>query len=543
MKKNNIVKIIGAIVLFVAVIVGVLLVLRKNDSGDIKEAVSKPTEAPSEAVTPTSKPTITPTTAPTATPTPTTPPPKPAVDMKIDAKKEVYSFSPEMLGTNIGIWTNATFYPKAKPKLVNMIKEAGIKMLRFPAGAEADDTYFDRENKYAWTIGPQPYTRTMRADYLDAFIDLCKQTGAEPLIIVNAKHDNPEMAADIVRYCNVDHDYNVKYFEIGNEPQYWQTLNGIQYAERLAIYADAMKAVDPDIIIANAGPAQPVSINDWLAPVLMNSGNKINAVNLHWYPLYDGVKDPNHAQYHKIENLLKFDYGPEAIIWNQIASIAFVDRFVKTNPDSLVNLRNQYAPKAKIGLTEVSPVAGGNSESGVSDTLANALWFGDILGRMAYNGVDFVTQFLLISSPQKYAMADMGYKVRPVWYTFVMYHRYFGDTMVKSTNSDSTDLTMWASTKKGVKDKLYVMVVNRNTTTPCISNMKFSNFIPTSGKSWELNSSAAGALTANINGISYGEDITLPEIPGKAVNQVGADFTYTFPAHSITTFEFTGTFQ
>lgn len=462
------------------------------------------------------------------------------VTLEIDAATKVHSFHPEMLGSNIGIWENRNYFPKANPKLVNIIEGAGLNLLRFPAGGEADISYFDRTNSYVWYQGPAPYTRTIRADHLDAFISLCKQTGAEPLIVVNAKINNPEMAADIVRYCNVEHDYNVKYFEIGNETQYWRTITGEEYAERMAVYAETMKAVDPDILIMNAAPAGPTSVELWLTPTLKTQGDILDAITLHYYPLYDGVKDPAHPMYPSIDNLLYWDYGEEASVWDQMGSIKYIDRFVKSNSDSLVNLRNQYAPNALIGLTEVSPVAGGNAESGVSDTLTNALWFGDVLGRLAYNGVDFTNQFLLQSSPQKYAMIDSYYNIRPTFYAFSMYSRYFGDVMVETTSSDEGNLTIWASKKTGEEDKLYVMVVNKNQNTDLNASINFKNFKPASKAfKWELNSASISSLDATINGVSVDENCYLPAIDGVLVDNVSNNFTYTYPAHSVTSFEFT----
>ncbi|WP_372632573.1 hypothetical protein [Cohnella sp.] len=459
--------------------------------------------------------------------------------LTIDAGIEVYPFKPEMLGSNVGIWTHSTYYPTLDPRLLNMVKEAGLNVLRYPAGGEADITGFDRTDTSEWHRGEAPYTRTMRADHLDAFIRLCKEAGAEPLIGVNAKIDNPEMAADIVRYLNKEHDYKVKYFEIGNEPQYWKTSSGIDYADRLARYAQAMKAVDPSITIITAGPALPVSIKEWLTPVLEHAGNEVDVVNLHYYPLYDGVKDPNHGQYPSIENLLTFDYGEDASIWDQVGSIKYVDRFVKSNPDSLVHLRDRYTPDALIGLTEISPVAGGNAEPGVSDTMANALWFGDVIGRMAYNGVDLLTQFLLLSEPQKYAMADNRFNIRPVWYTYVMYNRFFGDQLVQTASGDDQNLTIWASTREG-ENKLYVMVINKNTKEAKQATLKFNDFTPAStAKRWEMTSSSASGKAAGINGVSADSQLNLPNIEGVEVQQVGPTFHYTFPPHSITSFEFT----
>ncbi|MDD4326744.1 MAG: hypothetical protein PHU83_00780, partial [Eubacteriales bacterium] len=247
------------------------------------------------------------------------------VTLQIDASNVINAMDPQMRGSTIGIWTNQHYYPTANPKLVNMLKEAGMKLLRYPAGSEADDTMFERSNTGEWYKGTSPYTRRMRADHLDAFISLCRQVGAEPLIVVNAKIDNPAMAADIVKYCNVEHDYNVRKFEIGNEPIYWQNTTVSQYADRVKRYADAMKAIDPSISILSSAAPQPTTINSWLTPVMKTAGSKIDAVTIHWYPLWDGATSPSHPQYPSIPHLLYYDYGPSG---NQQGAIMFSKRFV-----------------------------------------------------------------------------------------------------------------------------------------------------------------------------------------------------------------------
>lgn len=160
------------------------------------------------------------------------------VILTVDAGHEVATFKKEMRGTNIGLWTRNEFHPVSSrsEQYVNLMKEAGISLIRFPAGAEADYVYWDRTNSYEWYTGPSPYIRTLTANVFDSYMSLVREVGAEPLVTVNAKVDNKEMAADMVRYANIEKGYNIKYWEIGNEPEFFASplqVTPLEYAARI----------------------------------------------------------------------------------------------------------------------------------------------------------------------------------------------------------------------------------------------------------------------------------------------------------------------
>ena len=129
---------------------------------------------------------------------------------------------------------------------------------------------------YRWKngIGPRerrvPFHNTVwgRIDSndvgIDEFIQFCRLIDAEPLICVSFS-DGPESAADLVRYCNdppttewgkrraengFREPHNIKYFQLGNE------LGGNEYAEKCVVFCKAMKAVDPDLLLAASYPSQ-----------------------------------------------------------------------------------------------------------------------------------------------------------------------------------------------------------------------------------------------------------------------------------------------
>ncbi len=106
---------------------------------------------------------------------------------------------------------------------------------------------------------------------IDEFIDLCRLTGAEPYLAVNAGDGTPEEAAHWVEYCNGASGspsgakraanghlapYGIKLWGIGNELfGDWQGGHADEetHARRVVAFAQAMRAVDPDIKLVACG--------------------------------------------------------------------------------------------------------------------------------------------------------------------------------------------------------------------------------------------------------------------------------------------------
>ncbi len=466
--------------------------------------------------------------------------------LAVDANTVVAPMKDTIRGTNVGLWTRNEFHPISNrtERYVNLIKEAGITMMRFPAGAEADLVYWDRTNSYEWHTGPSPYTRTITADIFNSFMSLVQEVGAEPMITVNAKINDKEMAADMVRYANIEMNYNIKYWEIGNEPEFYSgefaiTPEGV--AIRIQEYMDAMKAVDPTIQIVGPANAQPTQLTGWTKPILSalaDQNKPVDAISVHWYPLWGGQTNTNSSSYPTIDNLLTYE-GPDY----PNSYISWANKFTDTTlTDNLVSYRDEYAPGALIGITEMGQVTGGGEGAGIGDTMAGALWMGDVLGRLAYHQVDYITQFLL-QGDQAYGLMDMNKNVRPAYYVYPLLKRHFGDQMVSTSSSDNQNLTIWASKRTEVSGKLYLMVVNKNQTQDMNATIELSNFTPQwNASTWVLNAPAIDSSTgANINGVQVAMNGTLPNISGNTITGVSQSFNRTYPAHSITMIEMTET--
>ena len=222
-------------------------------------------------------------------------------------------------GTAIGM--NASVYDPniSDAGVPGLLRDAGINVLRFPGGTESDE--------YNWKTNTDVLSGSAEPTSFDTFMGVLGQTSAQPMITVNYGTGNTigarmsptetgaQFAADWVRYANVTHHYGIKYWEIGNEVYgngtygaYWEpddhcgaipptsqpsNCGPAVYAQNVAAYVTAMKAVDPSISIGvvltasgswpdgqtSAGSPQP-----WNQTVMSALRSSIDFADVHWYP-------------------------------------------------------------------------------------------------------------------------------------------------------------------------------------------------------------------------------------------------------------------
>ena len=244
-------------------------------------------------------------------------------------------------GTAIGI--NASTYDSSllDPQVPGLLRGAGISLVRLPGGSESD--------QYDWKTNTDVIGNYHEAVDFGQFMSVIRQAGAQAMVTVDYGTGNtigqqdgsgetgPQIAADWVRYANIQHHYGIKYWEIGNEVYGngtygadWEaddhctiTPNGTPaggavvlgsepsqtyncgpavYAANAAQYIAAMKAVDPHISVgvvltASGAPnnwpdgvtnpqTSPESWNQTVLSALRNQprGLSIGFADVHWYP-------------------------------------------------------------------------------------------------------------------------------------------------------------------------------------------------------------------------------------------------------------------
>lgn len=251
----------------------------------------------------------------------------------VDAGATIRPTSRELLGINLNYFLDADVNrPRGAKRLARAILDLGVGTLRYPGGEKSDgmlwshppfvrpDPTLARQGPGQWPSNDRrvydlPRRRFIRRPLdLDAFIRLCRRTGAEPVIVVafdsmykpgapgETTPDRATLlqnAVSLVRYANIERRFGVKYWEIGNE-SYFSVYNGgaraADYARDLTLFAAAMKGVDPGIRIGANGPAgaDDVGATDnlrgdatpWWREVFGKAAAAIDFVSVHEYPCY-----------------------------------------------------------------------------------------------------------------------------------------------------------------------------------------------------------------------------------------------------------------
>jgi len=420
-------------------------------------------------------------------------------------------------------------------------------ILRFPSGSWA--------NVYHWKAG------IGQSDALnfDNFMKIAEQRGNEVLIQVNYGCGTAEEAADWVEYTNGNTNtvygalraanghpapYNIKYWEVGNENHgdwecgYDPTLTDEQRAEKYAFgfaaFASAMKAKDPTIKVGGVA-------DDWNFNIQLidKAGSLIDFLCLHQY-IPGWYENPESFTNEEIYN----------------AAVAGVDNFYYG-----LYLRRSYIITPKLG-----------QEAGDKIKFANTEWNIEHKNNMARTanlegGIVVAESYIYMLKSKDMALSNIFYPIgfssqsnyclisnmvnpflRPTGLAMKLFREHFGDYVLNTTSVSPTfDVTKkvgYVDTRQGVPDlvalaskssdnsKLYLIVVNRHIRDSLNTTINIVNFNPDySASVYTLN--GPDVTSNNENGTNV--FIT----PG-TINNASRSFTYNFPAHSVTTFEFSG---
>jgi hypothetical protein len=111
-----------------------------------------------------------------------------------------------------------------------------------------------------------------------------------------------------------------------------------------------------------------------------------------------------------------------------------------------------------VAVTEVnSNWANASGSDATPDSLYNAIWWADALGRMITQRVEIVTFFSLQSNPSTGAYGLLARSApRPTYFTYQMY-QHFGTTLVESSSGDGT-VSIYASLHED--GRLALLLVN-----------------------------------------------------------------------------------
>lgn len=343
----------------------------------------------------------------------------------VNADESLGTISPYIYGANFGIQS-------AVP--VDLIPEAqnsGVHYLRRGGG-------FSDE-------------RPLLNGDIDLFMATVRLVGAEPAMTVRLHESTPEASAANVEYANIKKGYNIRYWSIGNEPSLFAGLFQMEYTTAMhniewRAHAEAMLAVDPTIILVGPDlhqypgiPEQNLKDSnglDWMEEFLKVNGDLVGVVSVHRYPFPRDKSNPTVT----IEDL-------------RLNSREWDDHIIPNLREVIQRTTGRDIP---IAITEVNSSWANNVAGEASmDSHYNAIWYGDVLGRLIRQRVTIAAFWDFQRRHQSWGLIG-GDSVRPTYYTFQMY-KLFG-TEALMTSSDVEDLYVYAARRDD--GALTVMVVN-----------------------------------------------------------------------------------
>jgi hypothetical protein len=397
-----------------------------------------------------------PTVAPAPTPIPVPPTPAPATVI-VDPFTSLGPISPYILGSNYGPWVAVPF------PMLEYAYNSKVTAIRFPGGAWGDRNILKNYHIYP-------------------FIEITKQVGAIPTVSVRLREGTPEQAADLVHYVNIEKEYGVVYWSIGNEPTLFaaelQQLKKAddydteQFNREWREFALAMKAVDPTIKLV--GPEihqftdnddfnpKDSSGRDWMIEFLKANGDMVDVVSFHRYPF-----PRNNDMSTSIEDLHQ-----QSQEWSRI--ILYLRELIQEYTD------REDIP---IAITEVNthynPAVGGEA---TPDSHYNAIWLAEMFGQLMRQDVFMVNHWMLTSQGGQGGWGLIGRgELRPSYYIYQLYNK-FGSEMIYA-ESGVEDISIYAAKRED--GAITIMIVNLADTQKDF-NLQSTDSLSTQIEFWQL---------------------------------------------------------
>jgi hypothetical protein len=400
--------------------------------------------------------------------------PEPTV-ITVHADEPLVTVSPLLFGQNYGPWmhTNAPY--------LALYRDVGVTLLRFPGGNWGDD-------------------RGVFSNNLDDLAMLARTLNAQVVVQTRLFRDGtPEKAAELVHYCNVENDYAFQYWEIGNEPDLYERRPSRRndpeftvewYNARFREFATAMKAVDPEIKII--GPVVTGGWREWMPAFIAANGDIVDVLSWHWYAEGDELSDAE-----------------------ALATPPQIEEQVETIHawwyDPAVNPLGHERPMPPLFLSEYS-VSWASSRHRHLGSEVDALWSAEVVGRMANLGVEMAAHFSL-QGTQWHGLIGMLEDPRPVYGVYRLY-THWGAIQMAVESSDEALLPAFASLRDD--GTLAIIVVNKDPVQAREVSLTIQGFSPAGqAQVW----------------LQDEEHPTAEELPAVTV---GKNFSYTFPAYSVT---------
>lgn len=410
-----------------------------------------------------------------------------------------------------------------------LVKDAGIGVMRFPGGTSSDT--------YDWKTNTDVLSGQRQASDFDQFMTMTGKAGSAPMITVNygtgdtlgetrsPQETGAQVAADWVRYANVQHGYHVKYWEIGNEVYgndtynaYWEpdehcgstfppasqpdTCGPAVYAQVAARYIAAMKAVDPTIqvgVVLTApgswpdgvtAPGSPQPWNQTVLSTLKGLGTAADFADVHWYPQNpSNVTPPGPTDAGLLADTAQIP-GITATLRSQFAQYAGTADL----PVMLTETNSVSSNPGKQAVSQVNALYAIQDYAGwISSGVANVDWWqlhngivtsgdngSDLYGSSSYGDYGVLSDGSCGTAGGQQVCEPAADTPFPAYYGLKMAGAFLrpGDTVVKATSSNPL---IQAYAVKSVDGSVKVMLVNDDLTRPYTVTLDYAGFTPADG--------------------------------------------------------------
>jgi hypothetical protein len=404
--------------------------------------------------------------------------------LTVDASDSWGPISTYVYGSNMNLYT---VIPMA---LMDEAQSLGLGYVRF-GGGDSD-------------------IQDLRTNIIDLFIYQTRQIGAEPAITVRLLGGTPEKAAELVHYTNIEKDYKVKYWSIGNEPNLFVALMDVEtyttedLVQQWRAIAEAMLEVDPTIQFVgpditqynllntdvdnlqyfDRGSSVDAQGNDWIIEFLKANGDLLSYVSIHRYP-WPGLARSGAT----VEGLRE-----QSRAW---------DGIVDNLREVVIATTGRNIP---IAVTEFNSNSA-NSTGGIAslDSFHNALWLGDVLGRLIRQKAEIIAYWDLQGGSNRGWGLIGSYSVRPTAYTYMMY-THFGTELVAANAADDPNLSIYAALREDGALTLMVINLGDQDETPTLA---LNGFQGGSAEVWRFDAEHnAEAIDSEV--IEDGSNLTVP---------------------------------
>ncbi len=502
-----------------------------------------------------------------------TAPPVTSANIHIDSSAAATAVDARLFSSNLPAWVGPNF---ANVTLRARTSASGVSMLRIPGGSWSDDYGWLSCEMGANQSGAYPCGsgwESWAARPTD-FINFIRATNKQPMYTMNVNVTSKEAAAAVAFFnsyitnttsigvdihgtnwytaghwaqLRVDHGnatpLGIQYWEFGNEiyggdPQYggancvsygWEHtwtcdgaeyVNGISGHEGYLAFRNAMRAVDPTILVGAVGTENPSDFTNWGNKVLAAAGSVMDFYIVHPYAYF--TPPPNTPS-----GYAQILAQPE-INWSQI----------KTNLRNAFNA-NAHGRQIPVAATEYNLVSVQEQDTNQLMTRAvNALFIADSIGQAMQSGFAMANQWDLTngcaSNGTCYDLlqVDHSFARSPQYYAFPLWSR-FGNEMlpVTSTVSASSQLSVYAG--RVSPSTLSLLAINKTSSaiTGTISFDAGVNVV--SGTADEVKAATLGATSVTLNNVTNPSD-DLSNAPPFTLSNIGSSIVYTFAPNSIT---------